>query len=357
VTGPSPAPEPQAPASLPSDGASVLVADIGGTNARFALARADRPAPEPLPSVPTGAHADFQAAARAALSAPNPAALEPDRPLPRHAIIAVAGPVTGAEIPLTNADWVIDPQAVLSDLGLETLIVLNDFEAQALALPVLGSDDLLQIGSGQVLAHAPKVVLGPGTGLGVAAMVRANGRWLPIPGEGGHVEIGPVTAEDYRIWPHLDRLGGRIGAEQILSGAGLVRLSQAIARAQGLAPCFEAPQEIPAAAARGEPIASATLEAFARVLGRVAGDHALTFLARGGVYLAGGIPPRIEAHLTRSGFRAAFEAKAPHAALMATIPTFLVRHPAPALAGLAAYARTPQAFALDLDGRLWTRTA
>lgn len=355
MTGLSPDPAPRDPAPTHSTGAPVLVADIGGTNARFALAHADRPAPEPLPSVPTGAHADFQSAARAALSTTHPAARAPDRP--RHAIIAVAGPVTGAAIPLTNADWVIDPRAVLSDLDLETLIVLNDFEAQALALPVLGADDLLQIGSGQVLAHAPKVVLGPGTGLGVAAMVRANGRWLPIPGEGGHVEIGPVTAEEYRVWPHLDRLGGRIGAEQILSGAGLVRLSQAIARAQGAAPRFEAPQEIPEAAARGEPVAAATLETFARVLGRVAGDHALTFLARGGVYLAGGIPPRIEAHLTRSGFRDAFEAKAPHEALMTGIPTFLVRHPAPALAGLAAYARDPQAFTLDLTGRLWTRTA
>ncbi|MBC00026.1 MAG: glucokinase [Rhodobacteraceae bacterium] len=328
----------------------VLVADIGGTNARFALVAAPDAPTGAAARVPTADHPGFFEAARAAL--PLEGATRP-----RSAVLAVAGPVTGERIPLTNADWVIEPRRLMAELDLDRVLVLNDFEAQALALPGLDGDHLQQIGPGTRIAQAPQVVLGPGTGLGAAAMIHAAGRWVPVPGEGGHVEIGPVSADDYRVWPHIERIGGRIGAEQIISGSGLLRLARAVCAAEHATRGFEKPADVTRAADAGDEIANLTLAIFTRALGRVAGDFALMFLARGGVFLGGGIPEHIDRHLVDGGFRAAFQAKAPHDALMATIPTFLVRHDAPALEGLAGFARQPERFAVDLHGRTWARAA
>ncbi|MAB00280.1 MAG: glucokinase, partial [Stappia sp.] len=205
----------------------VLVADIGGTNARFAMVRDAHGPAEAITRVATDAHPGFAEAAQNGL-------LDHSALLPRTAVIAAAGPVTGERIPLTNANWVIEPLKLIEQLDLEQVIVLNDFEAQALALPGLEGDALEQIGPGTAQPHGAKVVLGPGTGLGVAAMVYAHGTWVPVPGEGGHVELGPVSETDYRVWPHIERLEGRITAERILSGAGLLRLSRAVASEAGL---------------------------------------------------------------------------------------------------------------------------
>lgn len=324
----------------------VLVADIGGTNARFALVDDSNAATRMCGKTATAGHADISSAIREVV-------LPETETKPRTAIIAVAGPVTGDAIPLTNAAWVIEPLKMIADLGLEQVIVLNDFEAQALALPGYDGSDIEQVGGGAVRANSAKFVLGPGTGLGAAAMIFAAGTWIPVPGEGGHVELGPVTQEDVDIWPHIERFGGRIGAEQLLSGTGMPRLARAVGTWMNAERSFETPASITQAAEDNDPVAVKTLEVFARSLGRVAGDCALTVLARGGVYLTGGITPRITRFLQDGGFRSAFEAKAPHETLMAKIPTFIVRHPDPALEGLASYARDPQAFAVDLQGRQW----
>lgn len=325
----------------------VLVGDVGGTNARFALVL-DEDAPAiKLPSQPTAAHPDINAAIRACLAGQ-------DVPAPRSAVIAVAGPVTGDRIPLTNAKWVVEPLQMIAGLGLRDVVILNDFEAQALALPGLSGEDIEQIGGGEPLAGASKFVVGPGTGLGAAAMIYAADTWVPVPGEGGHVELGPVTPEDYEIWPHIPRNGGRIGAEEVLSGTGLPRLAGAVARARKAEPHFTSAADITQAANAGDPVAVETLEIFARCLGRVAGDFALSVLARGGVYIAGGVSSHIAPFLRKGGFRAAFDAKAPHAKLMASIPVFLIHHPNPAVDGLAAYARTPDRFAVGTKGRHWT---
>lgn len=324
----------------------VLVADIGGTNARFALVD-DAEAPTRMcGKTATADHPDISSAIRQVV-------LSEADPKPRTAIIAVAGPVTGDRIPLTNAAWVIEPLKMIADLGLEEVIVLNDFEAQALALPGYSGSDIEQVGGGAVRSESAKFVLGPGTGLGAAAMIYASNTWIPVPGEGGHVELGPVTSEDVAIWPHIERVGGRLGAEQILSGTGLPRLARGIAAYLKADRSFVTAADITTAAEGNDPVAVKTLEVFARALGRVAGDFALTVLARGGVYLTGGVTPRITRFLTDGGFRAAFEAKAPHEVLMAKIPTFIVRHPDPALEGLASYARAPDAFAVDMQGRHW----
>ena len=328
----------------------VLVADIGGTNARFALVDHKTAPTRMCGKSATADHADISSAIRDVVY--------PEAEVkPRTAIIAVAGPVTGDAIPLTNAEWVIEPLKMIADLGVEEVIVLNDFEAQALALPGYDGEDIEQTGTGAVRPDSAKFVLGPGTGLGAAAMIYASDTWIPVPGEGGHVELGPVTPEDFEIWPHIDRFGGRLGAEQLLSGTGLPRLARGVTRWMTAERDFGTPASITKAAEDNDPVAVKTLEVFARCLGRVAGDFALTVLARGGVYLTGGVTPRITRFLTDGGFRAAFEAKAPHQVLMSKIPTFIVRHPDPALEGLASFARAPEAFAVDMKGRRWIAAA
>jgi glucokinase len=324
----------------------VLVADIGGTNARFALVDGSDAATRMCGKTATADHADISSAIREVV-------LPEAATRPRTAIIAVAGPVTGDRIPLTNAAWVIEPLKMIADLGLEEVIVLNDFEAQALALPGYSGADVEQVGSGAVRTESAKFVLGPGTGLGAAAMIHAASTWIPVPGEGGHVELGPVSPEEFGIWPHIEKVGGRLGAEQILSGTGLPRLARGVARFMNMDRDLTTAASVTQAAEDNDPVAVKTLEVFARALGRVSGDFALTVLARGGVYLTGGVTSRITRFLTDGTFREAFEAKAPHEALMAKIPTFIVRHPDPALEGLASFARTPDAFAVDRQGRQW----
>ncbi|NVK34942.1 MAG: ROK family protein [Rhodobacteraceae bacterium] len=323
----------------------VLVADIGGTNARLALVHGENEKTDVFGVPKTTEHPDISSAIRQHLPADCH---------PKTAIIAVAGPVTGDAIALTNADWVIEPKKMITDLGLEQVIILNDFEAQALALPVLSGTDVTQIGSGSILDGYSKFVIGPGTGLGAAAMVRAANTWIPVPGEGGHVEVGPVHPDDFEIFPHVERTGGRLSAEMIVSGTGLPRLARGVALAMKQERTFKTASEITEAAKQQDPVGVKTLETFARALGRISGDFALTVLARGGVYIAGGVTQHVAAFLTEACFRKSFETKAPHEALMKTIPTFIVTHPNPALEGLAAFARRPDDFAVQLTGRNWT---
>ncbi|MEP3278547.1 MAG: glucokinase [Stappiaceae bacterium] len=324
----------------------VLVADIGGTNTRFALV--------------TDAHADIQTfdavktnAYDSLGDAISDTVLNHTALLPRTAVVAVAGPVHGDEIPMTNANWVIEPKKLIEELGLNAVVVLNDFEAQALALPTLDEADLTQIGGGEAIRHAPKCVIGPGTGLGAASLFHAADFWVPVAGEGGHVEVGPINEEEETVWAELRKKERRIGAEVILSGGGLLRLAAAVSDAQGIKTTYSKPSDVTDAADAGDELARKVLHIFANVLGRVAGDMALILLARGGVYLAGGIPPQIRNYLMDGSLRAGFENKAPHEAIMKEIPVYLVHHERPALQGLAALARTPARFAVDLVGRMW----
>lgn len=324
----------------------VLVADIGGTNARFAVVEHEAARTEFLPITRTASHPDIIPAIQHVLGRAACNKL-------KTAIIAAAGPVTGNKIPLTNAAWVIEPLKMIAGLGLQEVVIVNDFEAQALALPGLEGDAIEQIGGGQMLSNAAKVVIGPGTGLGAGAIIHAADSWIPVPGEGGHVELGPISEEDYSIWPHIERAGGRISAEHILSGTGMPRLARAVAAAMGAERDFSKAAEITMAADANDPVAVKTLEVYGRALGRLAGDFALAFLARGGAYLTGGVTPHIARFLTDGRFRASFEAKAPHEALIKSIPTFIVRHENPALEGLAAFARTPSSFTVAMTGRRW----
>jgi glucokinase len=190
--------------------------------------------------------------------------------------------------------------------------------------------------------------------LGVAGLVNMARRWIPVPGEGGHVDMGPRSRRDEAIFPHIERIDGRVSAEQLLCGRGIVNIYRAVCLADGQDITFSTPAEITRAGLSGQDAqARETLALFATYLGRCAGDMALIFMAQGGVYLAGGIPQRIEAALAGPEFRAGFEDKAPHQALMRAMPTFILTDPLAALSGLAAYARTPALFGVGLEGRYW----
>lgn len=327
----------------------VLIGDIGGTNARFALIP-DRDAPlTAFQPVATRSFDDIESAVEEGVFAHTDIR-------PRAALIDLAGPIVGDAVDLTNADWIVRPRDMISRLGVQDVILLNDFEALALALTALDAGDLAPIGDEAAQAHGAKVVLGPGTGLGVGALVEAGGILAPVPGEGGHVTFGPVEPDEFPLWANIEPELGRISAEALLSGRGIVRLYRAVARTDGEDAPLKQPAEISKAALEdSDPVAARTLRLYARLLGRLAGDVALTFMARGGAYVAGGIAPRILPFLTEGEFRRAFEAKAPHHDLMASIPTWVIVSENPALQGLAAYARAPQRFGVNLDGRRWRK--
>ncbi|WP_067482450.1 glucokinase [Actinomadura hibisca] len=315
-----------------------LVADVGGTNARFALIEKPGGAPARVASLPTREHAGLADAAERYLAEHAPDV----RPV--AACLAVAGPVAQGRFRLTNADWPADTADRVRDrLGLAHLEILNDFEALALALPALGPDDAVRVGDaapggpGGALA-----VVGPGTGLGVAGLVPTPAGWLPLPGEGGQVDIPAGTEREVEVMRLLRAERGAATAEYLLSGDGLVRTHRLLSMIHGVpaVPCTAA--EI--AADRTDPVRAEALRMFCALLGSFAGNVALTMGARGGVYLGGGILPRIADILRDSDFRARFEDKPPVRDYLRSIPTSLIVHPCPALAGAAArLAQSPSA--------------
>lgn len=325
----------------------VLLGDIGGTNARFSVVEHAEAEPRHLPPVKTADFPDIDEAIRQVV-------LEDAALAPRATILAIAAPVEGDEIPMTNSPWVIRPKAMLAELGQQDILLLNDFEAQALAVLALGREHMEPILPGEPDEDAGRVILGPGTGLGVAGLVHAFGGWVPVPGEGGHIDVGPRTAREYAVFPHIEPIDGRVSGEQILSGRGIVRLYNAVAAADGVAARFVKPADITAAALEGgDATAVEALDLFVTCLGRVAGDLALVFMSRGGVYLSGGIAQKIVPALRTERFREAFRNKGPHGELMREMPVYVVTHPLAAIYGLAAYAARPLRFGIATAGRRW----
>ncbi len=325
----------------------VLVGDIGGTNARFAILPSPEAEPIDFPTIATRDFYDLDIAIEQAI-------LDRSEVKPRSAILAIAAPVSGDEVKLTNSPWTVRPRALIDRRGFSEVLVLNDFEAQALAAVALGPDHLERIGGSDGELEASRVVLGPGTGLGVAGLVRVGNVWVPVPGEGGHVDIGPRTEREYEIFPHIKRIEGRVSGEQILCGPGLVNLYQAVAAAGGMEARSSKPAEISAAALdRTDRVAEEALDLFVTCLGRLAGDIALVYMSRGGVYLTGGIAAKIMPALQHPRFREAFEDKAPHSAFMRRMPIFVSLHPRAAIVGLLGFAREPEAFHIRTTGRYW----
>ena len=311
---------------------TLLVGDIGGTHGRFATVDDGELRPGPLDVRDGDAYPTFEDALAAHLET------APEKP--RRASFAVAGPV-GADgtARITNrAAWTIDPQALKRRFGFERVLVVNDFVAQAASLPHLAADELVAIGSPRP-QDAAKVALGPGTGLGVAGLSRdPQGGWLPIASEGGHVEFAATTKREAAAFEVVRREKGRVEAEALVSGPGLARLHAALAEVEGRAPDGAGTPEIVEAAQKGDEVALETIKLFATLLARFSGDMALVFGARGGVYLCGGVAPRLIGLIDAAAFRSAFEAKAPHEAMMREIATLVVTSPSAGLIGAAAVA-------------------
>lgn len=327
----------------------VLIGDIGGTNARFAILAHPGAEPQDVVTVKTADFATLDEAIGVAVIGNGALA-------PRSALLAIAAPVDGDEIELTNCDWVVRPRKMLETLGLGMVLLLNDFEAQALGVVALGQEHMEKIGGGEPEEGASRVVMGPGTGLGVAGLVQSRGVWIPVPGEGGHVDIGPRSARDFEVFAHIERIEGRISAEQMLCGRGLVNIYRAVAAADSIDANFATPADITGAALAGsDATAMEALDIFVTCLGRLAGDLALVFMSRGGVFLTGGIAQKIVPALKNGLFRSAFDDKAPHNLLVQAMPVYVITHPLAALAGLAAYAGEPARFGVQIGDRCWSK--
>lgn len=314
-----------------------LVADIGGTNARFGLM--DGAGLHHSRIYPTAAFPSLEAAAAAYLD--DCGSTCPVRP--RQGAFCVAGPVTGDEVSLTNVTppWRFSIDGVRHALGLDRLVVLNDFTAAALSVPRLGPDDVFQVGGGDPVRGAAVAVLGPGSGLGVSGLVPGPAGWIPLASEGGHATLPAADERESavlaRIRAEKGSESGHVSAERALSGPGLVNLYTALCQRAGRAPDKDTPAAVTAAAAdASDPLCAEAVDMFCSLLGTVAGNLALILGARGGVYIAGGIVPRLGREaLARSPFRTRFEAKGRMSAYLAPVPVYVITHPLPAFLGLA----------------------
>ena len=328
----------------------VLIADIGGTFTRLALLDGKEKAPRLIAKFKTADYPNPQTAFKTVL------AQSPDEK-PNSALLAVAAPVGNAPVHLTNAAWWIDPQKIGEALGLAQVKLINDFPPIAAVLPHLDQNnphDLISLGPKASQDGGPMLVLGPGTGLGAAVLRRIDTHELIEPTEAGHIEFGASRADELALWPFLERQDGRHTAESLLCGAGITRLYQGLTRQKGApAPTIDVAQ-ITQAALAGEQQAVDCLTLYTRLLGRYAGDLALVFGATGGVYIAGGIAPRIVPLLSNGTFREGFEDKAPFSAMIKTIPTYVVTRPDPALFGLARLASDPDRY--WINSQSWSRT-
>lgn len=316
-----------------------LLADVGGTNVRFGLADPSVSDPLLADSIRQYAVADFESLADAARHYLDAGSIRVT-----HAVMAVAGRVADGEARMTNHPWVVSTARIQQRLGLDALRLVNDFVAQAMAIRLLRASDIVAIGP--LESHdAPAnestcAILGPGTGLGVAALIVRDGRHVALATEGGHVGFAPKTAEEIAILRVLASTFGHVSNERLVSGGGLVNLHRAlgaIAEEPVDAPLLQ-PADITAGAAAGDARCLRAIDLFCAIFGSVAGDMAMVLGAWDGVYLSGGLVPRLLPALQRSGFRARFEAKGRYASALSQVPTFAVLHPQTGLLGAAAIA-------------------
>jgi glucokinase len=296
---------------------SALVADIGGTNARFAVAN--------LHTLELANAVSLRREGFPSLQAVAESYLRTISERPSVAAFAVAAPVVGETIKLTNSPWSFRRPELQAALGLDELVVLNDFEALAHALPHLGASALQQIGGGAGVERAPKVVLGPGTGLGVAGLVWSASGWIAMASEGGHASLAVADAREFAMLERLVKGRQRLSVEHVVSGPGLAETYRVLAEMAGrpVAP-VEAPEVVQRALDGDDPVAHEALDRFAAWLGRFAGDAALFFGARGGVYIGGGIAPKMVGALSAGGFRRAFEAKGRMTSYLVPIPVYVI---------------------------------
>ena len=316
----------------------VLVADIGGTNARFALADTSSAEPLRVDSIREFAVIEFASLGDAARTY-----LEQVDVQASQGVFAVAGRVEGDEARITNHPWVISRNRTAKMLNFDKVYLINDFAAQAMAITLLRREDVVPIGSAEWQPSATSIprnyaVIGPGTGLGVGGLIIRDGHFYPLETEGGHASFPPNTPEEIRILEVLSRDYGRVSNERLICGPGLVNIYRALSQIAGADPGPLLPQDITERAAVGEPRAARTISLFCAVFGAIASDLVLTLGAWDGVFLTGGLVPKLLAALQYSGFRQRFENKGRFSTTMARVPALAVIHPHAGLLGSAAYA-------------------
>ena len=313
----------------------ILAGDIGGTNTRLALMDG---AGKTLfaKTFPSGSTPTLDALVCTFME------LAGRRP-PETGCLAVAGPVVDDVCRVTNLPWVVDGRSVAAASGIRHVRVINDFHAAALGVAALGPDGTVSLGGKPPVDGLPKVVMGPGTGLGVAMLIHDGDRYQPVPTEGGHRDFAPRTEQQVDLWRFLTARHGRVSYENVLSGRGLYAIYEclAVASPRRVNPTTTARlgTEDPAAVvstlgmAGEDEMCQAAVDMFIAILGAEAGNLGLGTLARGGVYVAGGIAPRLSARLVGGAFRGPFDAKGQMADLASTLPAFLVVEPALGLRG------------------------
>lgn len=305
-----------------------LIADIGGTNARFAL----ETAPQVFEQTEVLLCNDYNTL----VDAVKEYLQRVGHPAIRCASVAIANPIVGDWVQMTNHHWAFSIETTRQALHLDELLFINDFTAQALAITRARPEELVQVGGGHVVEHAPKAVLGPGTGLGVSGLIHSSAGWVALAGEGGHTSFSPFDDTEIQIWQYAKKKFGHVSAERFLSGAGLVLIYDALAEREGVKRQKLTPAEISERALSGNsPLCRLTLDIFCAMLGTVSSNLALTLGARGGVYLCGGIIPRFIDYFHQSPFRTRFESKGRFEAYLAAIPVYIVLSPYPGITGAA----------------------
>ena len=303
----------------------ILLVEVGGTHTRCALSTAD------IHSIEVFDNADHRDLASVLHQYYAELA---DQRRPSQALVAVAAPVIGERVHLTNLGWVVDRSELVREFGLKQVHLVNDFAALACAIPYLPSRDLVMLQDGQPVDKKQNVaILGPGTGLGVSGLVYCRDHWRAISGEGGHVTLAAADEQEQVVINRLRQRFGHVSAERALSGQGLLNIYQALnGRAQA-----EVPEDVTRLAQQGEAAAVQTLDLFFKFLGTVSADLALTLGARGGLYLGGGILPTLRQHLEGSAFITRFRAKGRYSNYLTAIPVALIIAENPALIGLNHY--------------------
>lgn len=309
-----------------------LIADIGGTNARFALCSQSGEFISAM-TLQCQDHDSIESALKAYLKQIN---YEGD-PI-KSAAIAVASPVLGDIVSMTNCDWIFSISSLKKNLDLEDLTVVNDFVAQALAVPLLTEDQKIKIGTGEPTKGFPIAVVGPGTGLGVSVLVPQNdGSWKALASEGGHATMPAPYPEEERVIASLRQEYGHVSAERVVSGMGLTNLYKTLLKLRGDESVSLPPEEISKRALDEDPLCREAVQMMFGLLGTLAGNLALTVGALGGVYIAGGIIPRdgLLEMFKESSFRVRFEAKGRFTSYLSRIPTYVMTLDYPAFVGLS----------------------
>jgi glucokinase len=314
-----------------------LLADVGGSNARFAWLPGPNLPPEHVRTLAVSEHPQLSDAVEAYLEGLRHATGQRGI-CPRSAALAVATAVQGDFVHFTNSGWSFSRQAFAQELGLEgPLLVLNDFEALALSLPRLRQGQWLAMEGGPPMLGLPLAVVGPGTGLGVAGLLPCKGAWMAVPGEGGHATLAPFDDYEAQLLQAARQEFAHVSAERFLSGVGLPVLYRASAAVLGQRAVADVDGRwiVERALAQDDRLAEAVIDTFCKMLGTFAGSVALTFGAQGGLFIGGGIVPRLGARFFASGFRERFTAKGRFSDYLRATPTPLITDTLAALDGAA----------------------